>query len=88
MQSIAPVGSERDGEWLTAQEAATYLKVKARTLLLWVRQKKVRGYALSGIKRKEWRFRRTDLDNKLLVQSAGVLCSTSPSVLVPKGDEK
>jgi excisionase family DNA binding protein len=25
-------------EWLTAEEAAKYLKVKTRTLLLWVRR--------------------------------------------------
>ena len=29
--------------WLTAEEAAAYLKVKPRTLLLWVRQGKVKG---------------------------------------------
>ncbi len=34
--------------WLTADEAAHYLKVKARTLLRWVRQGKIKGYALSG----------------------------------------
>ncbi len=37
--------------WLTAKEAAQYLKIKPRTLLLWVRQGKVKGYALSGTKR-------------------------------------
>jgi len=34
-------------EWLTAAEAAQYLKVKVRTLLLWVRQGKVKAFALS-----------------------------------------
>jgi excisionase family DNA binding protein len=53
-------------EWLTATEAAAYLKVKARTLLLWVRQGKVKAFALSGTKRRVWRFRQTDLDNVLL----------------------
>jgi excisionase family DNA binding protein len=53
-------------EWLTTEEAAAYLKVKSRSLLLWVRQGKVRGYALSGIKRRVWRFRREDLDAALL----------------------
>jgi len=33
-------------EWLTAVEAAQYLKVKVRTLLLWVRQGKVKAFAL------------------------------------------
>jgi len=65
-------------EWLTVAEAAAYLKVKARTLLLWVRQGKVKGYALSGTKRRVWRFRRTDLDAALL--DSAVLPSQSPSV--------
>ena len=60
-------------EWLTAKEAAAHLKVKNRTLLLWVRQKKIRGYVLSGIKRRMWRFRRADLDTTLLAQDASVL---------------
>ena len=38
-------------DWLTASEAARYLKVKLRTLLLWMRQGKVKGFALSGAKR-------------------------------------
>jgi len=65
-------------EWLTADEAAAYLKVKARTLLLWVRQGKVKGFALSGAKRRVWRFRRQDLDAALL--ESAVLPSESPSV--------
>ena len=56
----------RQSEWLTAMEAAAYLKVRARTLLLWVRQGKVKAFALSGIKRRVWRFRREDLDAALL----------------------
>jgi excisionase family DNA binding protein len=65
-------------DWLTAAEAATYLKVRVRTLLLWVRQGKVKAFALSGTKRRVWRFRQTDLD-AVLVESA-VLRSESPSV--------
>jgi excisionase family DNA binding protein len=60
-------------EWLTAEEAAAYLKVEARTLLLWARQKKLRGYILSGIKRRVWRFRKTDLDATLFAQDGSVL---------------
>lgn len=67
-------------QWLTAAEAAGYLKVKVRTLLLWVRQGKVRGFALSGTKRRVWRFRQADLD-AALVESV-VLPSELPSVLV------
>ena len=43
-----------DIEWLTAKEAADHLKVKTRTLLQWVRQGKVKGFALSGIQRRVW----------------------------------
>jgi excisionase family DNA binding protein len=53
-------------DWLTAAEAAQHLKVKNRTLLLWVRQGKIPAYALSGTKRRVWRFRREDLDSTLL----------------------
>ena len=74
MKDQIPVHSE----WLTANEAAAYLKVKARTLLLWVRQGKVKAFALSGMKRHVWRFRKQDL-NAVLVESA-VLPSQSPSV--------
>jgi excisionase family DNA binding protein len=53
-------------DWLTASEAAAYLRVKPRTLLLWVRQGKLQAYALSGTKRRIWRFRKEDLDSALL----------------------
>jgi len=53
-------------EWLTVKEAANYLKVKPRTLLLWVRQGKMKAFALSGTKRRVWRFRQADLDAALL----------------------
>jgi excisionase family DNA binding protein len=52
-------------EWLTAEEAAQYLRIERRTLLLWVRQGKVRAYALSGTKRRVWRFQYADLDAML-----------------------
>jgi len=66
-------------EWLTAEEAAQYLKVKIRSLLLWVRQGKVNAFALSGTKRRVWRFRREDLDSALL--SRPVVSSLPPTVL-------
>lgn len=65
-------------DWLTATEAALYLKVKVRTLLLWVRQRKVKAFALSGTKRRVWRFHRQDLDAALL--ESPVLPSIPPSV--------
>jgi integrase len=49
-------------EWLTATEAASYLRIEPRTLLLWARQGKVNGYVLSGTRRITWRFLRSDLD--------------------------
>lgn len=65
-------------EWLTANEAAHYLKVKVRTLLLWVHQGKLQAFALSGTKRHVWRFRKQDLDAALL--ESPVLPSQPPSV--------
>ena len=71
--------------WLTANEAAQYLKVKTRTLLLWTRQGRIKGHQLSGTKRHVWRYRAADLDAALL--GTGVLHSVLPSVLVPKGEK-
>jgi len=65
--------------WLTASEAAAYLKVKSRSLLLWVRQGKLQAYALSGTKRRVWRFRKEDLDSALL--ASPVIPSKAPTVL-------
>jgi excisionase family DNA binding protein len=65
-------------DWLTAGEAAAYLKVRTRSLLLWVRQGKVTAYALSGTKRRVWRFRKEDLDSLLF---ANVVSSASLTVL-------
>jgi excisionase family DNA binding protein len=56
--------------WLTALEAAQYLKVERRTLLDWARQGKVKGFQLSGVTRHVWRFRRSDLDAMLVPSSA------------------
>ena len=59
---------------MIAAEASAYLRLKVRTLLLWVRQGKVKAYALSGTKRHVWRFRQTDLDAVLLAETAVVNC--------------
>jgi excisionase family DNA binding protein len=69
-------------DWLTASEAAAYLKVKPRSLLLWVRQQKVRAYALSGTKRRVWRFRKEDLDAALL---ASPVVPSQPLTVLPEG---
>ena len=70
-------------EWLTAEEAAGSLKAKPRTLLMWVRQGKVKAFALSGTKRRIWRFRKEDLDAALL--SASVIDSEPLTVLSEGG---
>lgn len=77
---------QQQTEWLTVQEAANHLRVKARTLLLWTRQGKINGYALSGSRRRVWRYLRTELDAAVLGRP--VLCSISPSVLVTKGERQ
>jgi excisionase family DNA binding protein len=69
-------------DWLTASEAATYLKVTPRLLLLWTRQGKIKGYVLSGTRRRVWRFRREDLDSTLL--SKPVLSSEPLTVLTER----
>lgn len=58
-------------DWMTAAEAAQYLKVERRTLLQWVRQGKTRAFQLSGSIRHVWRFRQSDLDAMLVPSSAG-----------------
>lgn len=70
-------------DWLTAAEAAAYLKVKPRTLLLWVRQGRIPAYALSGTRRRVWRFRKEDLDKFLLAHP--VITSEPPTVLATGG---
>ena len=73
---LAPAVAATD--WLTAAEAAAYLKVRVRTLLLWARQRKLKAFSLSGTKRRVWRFRLADLDAALMAGS--VLPSETPSV--------
>jgi excisionase family DNA binding protein len=58
-------------EWLTLKEAAAYLKIKPRTLALWVRQGKIPAHRLSGTKRCIWRLLRSELDGMLAPPSAG-----------------
>jgi excisionase family DNA binding protein len=54
--------SRHTSEWLTAVEAAAYLKIEPRTLLKWAREGRVKGHVLSGTERITWRFRTEDLD--------------------------
>jgi excisionase family DNA binding protein len=59
-------------EWLTAAEAACYLRTKPRTILLWARQGHIKGYILSGTRRVTWRFRLSDLDATLAPPSVAL----------------
>lgn len=65
--------------WMSPREAAQYLRVNHRTLLLWIRQGKIPAYALSGTKRRIWRLRKEELDSILLgnavIHSACLPCS-------------
>jgi excisionase family DNA binding protein len=85
-EKYASIRPQQATEWLTAKEAAEHLRVKARTLLLWTRQGKVNGYALSGSRRRVWRYLRAELDAAVLGKP--VLCSILPSVLVAKGERQ
>jgi excisionase family DNA binding protein len=58
-------------EWLTAREAAAYLKVKPRTLVRWARGRNVPAHRLSGTGRITWRFLRSELDAMLGASSVG-----------------
>jgi len=52
-------------EWLTATEAAQYLKVKPRTVLKWAKQGTIPAHPLSGAKRVPWRFVKSELDDAM-----------------------
>jgi excisionase family DNA binding protein len=52
--------------WLTANEAAEYLRVKPRTVLKWAKQGRIPAHPLSGCKRVTWRFLKSELDNAML----------------------
>lgn len=69
-------------EWLTAAEAAAYLKVRPRALLRYVRLGQIRAYALTGTRRRIWRFLKQDLDAALL--SRPVVSSDAPAVLTER----
>ncbi len=57
-------------EWLTANEAAEYLKVQPRTVLKWAKQGRIPAHPLSGFKRVTWRFLKSELDAMLALPSA------------------
>lgn len=65
--------------WLTAAEAAQFLRIKTRTVLLWARCGRIKAYSLTGTKRRVWRFLHCDLD-AFLIHSRPVLSSAQLSV--------
>jgi excisionase family DNA binding protein len=58
-------------EWLTAAEAAAYLKVAHRTLVRWARSGLIPVHKLSGTARCTYRFLRSELDAMLGASSVG-----------------
>lgn len=62
-------------QWLTANEAAAYLRISPRTVIEWAREGKITGHVLSGAQRHTWRFRTEELDAIL----------EPPAVLLTKG---
>ena len=75
MSASIPAVDTAVSPWMTTAEAAAYLRIKPRTILLWARQGHIRGHILSGTRRVTWRFLRSDLDATL----------TPPSVALAKG---
>jgi excisionase family DNA binding protein len=53
-------------EWLTAREAAAYLKVAHRTILEWAKKGLIPAHRLSGTLRCTWRFRADELDGAMM----------------------
>lgn len=57
-------------EWMTAREAAEYLRVAHRTVLEWAKTGRIPCHKLSGTVRVTYRFRAVELDAMLLAPSA------------------
>jgi excisionase family DNA binding protein len=53
-------------EWLTAAEAASYLKVAHRTVLQWAKEGRIPCHKLSGTSRVTWRFLASELDGAMM----------------------
>jgi excisionase family DNA binding protein len=56
--------------WLTAREAAQYLRVAHRTVLEWAKTGRIPAHRLSGTLRVTYRFRAAELDAMLCGPSA------------------
>lgn len=62
-----------ESKWLTANEAAQYLRVKSRTILKWAKEGRIPAHPLSGSSRITWRFLKSELDAMLDPPSAAEL---------------
>jgi excisionase family DNA binding protein len=58
----SPFAESAEPRWLTADQVADYLQVERRTVLKWANSGKLKGYALSGTRRRTWRFLKLDVD--------------------------
>lgn len=67
--------------WLNAREAALFLGIKPRTVLLWARQGRIPAVALAGTQRRLWRFSLAALE-AFIANGSPVISSRQPSVLV------
>jgi len=72
-RDIRKWGFQLESQWLTATEAALYLKVKHRTVLKWAKEGQIPGHQLSGSKRITWPFLKSELDAMLNPPSAAEL---------------
>ena len=52
--------------WLTAREAALYVRVSHRTILEWAKTGRIPAHRLSGTDRITWRFRAEELDGAMM----------------------
>jgi excisionase family DNA binding protein len=76
--------TETDGEILTLDEVAAYLKVGKRTVYRLAQKGDIRTFKLGGT----WRFRRSDLDRGKYQQEAGgrvIACQHRPRIASPQG---
>ena len=68
--AVGEPGIQHMNEWLTASEAAEYLKVSHRSIVKWARSGRIPAHRLGG-GRHTWRFLRSELD-AMLTASSGV----------------
>jgi len=55
-----------ESQWLTAREAAQYLRVAHRTVLEWAKDGRIPAHRLSGTARVTRRFLRSELDAAMM----------------------